>query len=74
MHYRLGAFVLRIGSPGVDHTLLWRGTATHLSAVAAGTAVRVSAHPVRLIYRMWRSLRPHPATPAPGDGDGDGHD
>ncbi len=67
MHYRLGEFVLRIGSPGVDHTLLWRNTATSLSARAPGTAVRVSAHPVCLAYRLWRQLVPHPATPASGE-------
>jgi hypothetical protein len=25
MHMPTGDFVLRIGSPGVDHTLIWRG-------------------------------------------------
>ncbi|MDF1554614.1 MAG: DUF1850 domain-containing protein [Deferrisomatales bacterium] len=70
MHYRLGEFVLRIGSPGVDHTLLWRDTATNLSAQAAGTAVQVSARPVSLAYRLWRLLSPHPATPAAGEGNG----
>lgn len=70
MHYRLGEFVLRIGSPGVDHTLLWRNTATNLSARAAGAAVQVSARPVSLAYRLWRQLRPHPATPVPGEDHG----
>jgi hypothetical protein len=32
MHMPTGDFVLRIGSPGVDHTLIWRGTRTNLSA------------------------------------------
>jgi hypothetical protein len=63
MHMPTGNFVLRIGSPGVDHTILWRGTATNLSAVAPHQAVRFSARPVSLIYRWWRRIFPHPATP-----------
>jgi hypothetical protein len=63
MHMPTGNFVLRIGSPGVDHTILWRGTATNLSAVAPHQAVRFSARPVSLIYRWWRRIFPHPSTP-----------
>lgn len=66
MHYPIGEFVLRIGSPGVDHTILWRGTQTNLSAMAAGTAVLVSARPVRRFYSTWRRLAPHAATPQSG--------
>lgn len=63
MHFPTGNFVLRIGSPGVDHTILWRGTRTNLSAIAPHAAVRFSARPVSLLYKIYRSLRPHPATP-----------
>jgi len=63
MHLPTGNFVLRIGSPGVDHTILWRGTKTNLSAIAPHAAVRFSARPVSLLYKIYRSLRPHPATP-----------
>jgi len=63
MHYRLGEFVLRIGSPGVDHSILWRNTRTNLSSRAAGQAALVKAHPVKRYYRMWRQLVPHAATP-----------
>ncbi len=63
MHYPVGAFVLRVGSPGVDHTILWRGTETHLSAMAAGKAVRVEARPVSRLHRLWRRVFPHPAKP-----------
>ena len=63
MHSPTGDFVLRIGSPGVDHTVLWRGSRTNLSAMAPHEAVRFEAEPVSLIYRVWRHLRPHPATP-----------
>ncbi len=66
MHYPIGEFVLRIGSPGVDHTILWRDTRTNLSATAAGTAALVSAHPVKRYYRIWRRLSPHAATPRTG--------
>jgi hypothetical protein len=64
MHMPTGDFVLRIGSRGVDHTILWRGTATNLSAVAEHQAVRFSARPVSLLYKWWRRFRSHPATPA----------
>jgi len=64
MHMPTGNFVLRIGSRGVDHTILWRGTATNLSAVAEHQAVRFSARPVSLLYNWWHRFLPHPATPA----------
>ena len=63
MHMPTGDFVLRIGSPGVDHTVIWRGTRTNLSAVAPHKAVRFAARPVNRLYRWWRQLFPHPATP-----------
>lgn len=63
MHMPTGDFVLRIGSPGVDHTIIWRGTATNLSAVAPHQAVSFSARPVSLLYGWWRRCLPHPATP-----------
>jgi hypothetical protein len=63
MHMPTGDFVLRIGSRGVDHTIIWRGTATNLSAVAPHQAVSFSARPVSLLYGWWRRFLPHPATP-----------
>jgi hypothetical protein len=63
MHMPTGDFVLRVGSPGVDHTVIWRGRNTNLSSVAPHVAVRFSARPVSLLYRLWRRLLPHPATP-----------
>jgi hypothetical protein len=66
LHYRVGEFVLRVGSAGVDHTLLWRGTETNLSELAAGEAVLVSGRPVSQLHRIWRYLLPHPATPRLG--------
>jgi hypothetical protein len=63
MHMPTGDFVLRVGSPGVDHTVLWRGAAVNLSAVVPHKAVIFSARPVSLLTKLWRRLSPHPATP-----------
>ena len=63
MHMATGDFVLRIGSSGVDHTVIWRGTRTNLSAKAPHTAAQFSAEPVSWLYRFWRRLFPHGATP-----------
>jgi len=59
MHMLLGSFVLRIGSPGVDHTLIWRGRERNLSAVAPHVAVLISAVPVNRLHRLWRKAFPH---------------
>ncbi|MDJ0820022.1 MAG: DUF1850 domain-containing protein [Desulfobacterales bacterium] len=63
MHRPTGDFVLRIGSPGVDHTILWRDHSVNLSAMAPHVAVEFSARPVSRLYMYWRQLFPHPATP-----------
>ena len=63
MHMPTGDFVLRVGSPGVDHTIIWRGRQTNLSTVAPHEAVQFSARPVSLLYNLWRRIWPHPATP-----------
>ena len=63
MHMLAGDFVLRIGSPGVDHTVIWRGTRTNLSSIAPHVAVQFSAVPVSWPYRAWRRVFPHRATP-----------
>ena len=69
MHMPTGDFILRIGSPGVDHTIIWRDTRTNLSRMAPHTAVRFSARPVCLLQRLWHSIRPHDATPKGGESD-----
>jgi hypothetical protein len=66
MHMPTGDFILRIGSPGVDHTVIWRGFRKNLSAVAPHVAVQFSARPVSLFYCLWRRVFPHPATPVAG--------
>ncbi len=63
MHMPTGDFILRIGSPGVNHTVIWRGMEKNLSAVAPHVAVLFSAHKVNRIHRIWRSLFPHMTTP-----------
>jgi len=63
MHMPTGDFVLRIGSVGVDHTVIWRGRKKNLSAVAPHAAVQFSAQPVCILHHLWRQLVPHPATP-----------
>ena len=63
MHMPTGDFVLRIGSPGVDHTIFWRGTRTNLSALAPHEAVRFSARRVSFLHQLLRQAAPHEATP-----------
>ena len=69
MHMPTGNFILRVGSPGVDHTIIWRGTRYNLSAVAPHEAVRFTGRPVSLLYRQWRRIFPHGATPHQGQKD-----
>ena len=61
MHMPVGDFVLRIGSPGVDHTLIWRGRRRNLSAEAPHVAVQFSARPVSRLHALWRRVFPHPS-------------
>ena len=56
MHMPTGNFILRIGSPGVDHTLIWRGHQINLSAVAPHVAVQFAAHPVSWLHRAWHRI------------------
>jgi len=63
MHMPTGNFVLRVGSPGVDHIIIWRNTRTNLSAKFSHIAVRFSASPVSFLYAGYRSFFPHSTTP-----------
>ncbi len=56
MHMPTGNFVLRIGSQGVDHTLIWRGREKNLSALAPHVAVQFAARPVSWLRRIWFQL------------------
>ena len=63
MHMPTGDFVLRIGSPSVAHTVIWRDTRINLSALAPQSAVQFSATPVSWLHRVWREVFPHRTTP-----------
>ena len=63
MHMPTGNFILRVGSPGVDHTVIWRGRQKNLSEVVPHAAVKFSAQPVSLLHSLWRNIYPHPSTP-----------
>lgn len=52
MHAPLGRFLLRVGSPGVDHTIIWPGGRVNLSDRAAGKAVWVTGRPIGLLTRL----------------------
>lgn len=56
MHRPTGDFILRVGTAGVDHTVLWRDRTFDLTAVAAHQAVRFSARPVSKLRRAWLQL------------------
>lgn len=70
MHMPVGQFVLRVGSPGVDHTVIWRGRRFNLSKKFFHQRVRFSGRAVTLFQKMqhlhgsaktW--LWPEPAQP-----------
>jgi len=62
MHRPVGNFILRIGSPGVDHTLIWRGRMVNLSRIAPHAAVSFTATPIRHFHRLCRTLNPYAST------------
>lgn len=57
MHMPVGDFILRVGSPGVDHTILWRNRQFNLSKTLAHKAVQFTGRPVNLFYYLWQSWR-----------------
>jgi hypothetical protein len=57
MHMPTGDFILRVGSPGVDHTIIWQNQRFNLSEKMPHKAVRFSGKPRSLLYWIWRSLR-----------------
>lgn len=52
MHMPTGDFVLRVGSVGVDHTLIWRNNSFNLSEKYAHKAVQFSGRPIGLFQYM----------------------
>jgi hypothetical protein len=63
IHTLVGDFVLRVGSRGVDHNIIWRNGRVNLSDLVPGQAVVVSAGPVSLLQRLWRGLAHHWSIP-----------
>lgn len=59
MHMPTGDFVLRVGSVGVDHTILWRGQKFNLSQNYAHKAVKFSGKPVSLLEQIFTKARIH---------------
>jgi len=57
MHMPVGDFILRVGSPGVDHTIIWRNKQFNLSDTIAHKAVKFSGKPRSMLYQIWRSFR-----------------
>lgn len=56
MHMPTGDFILRVGSPGVDHTILWRNHRYNLSEKIPHKAIKFTGQPRSLLYQVWRSL------------------
>ena len=53
IHAPIGHFLLRVGSPGVAHTIIWREQDFNLSAESAGRLVEISARWVSFWQRVW---------------------
>jgi hypothetical protein len=56
IHKPLGSFILRVGSPGVNHTILWRGTRTNLSNMVPGLAVEIRCEKWSFLEQLWHQL------------------
>jgi hypothetical protein len=52
MHMPVGDFFLRVGSPGVDHTVIWRGRRFNLSEKFFHQRVQFSGHPMKWYHKM----------------------
>ncbi|MCP4024125.1 MAG: DUF1850 domain-containing protein [Desulfobacteraceae bacterium] len=56
MHSPVGDFVLRVGTPGVDHTILWRNQSFNLSDSVPHEAILFSGRPVSMAAKIWHTL------------------
>ncbi len=54
MHMPVGDFILRVGLPGVDHTIIWRDKRFNLSDIVPHKAVKFSGEPVSMLYKLWQ--------------------
>lgn len=68
IHHPIGRMILRVGSPGVAHTIIWPGGSINLSALVPGQAVEISARPISLLHSLWLRLFPAQASPMVGVG------
>jgi hypothetical protein len=59
MHMPTGDFILRVGSPGVNHTIIWRGMKKNLSHIAPHVAVRFTGRQINMLQRLIRLLFPY---------------
>lgn len=59
MHMPTGDFILRVGSPGVNHTIIWRGMRKNLSYIVPHVAVRFSGRQINALQRLIRLLFPY---------------
>lgn len=55
MHMPVGDFILRVGSPGVDHTVIWRGVRYNLSETVPHKAVQFSGQSVSMLRQIGQS-------------------
>jgi len=55
MHLPVGDFILRVGSPGVDHTIIWRGMRYNLSEIIPHKAVIFSGRSVSMLHQLWQA-------------------
>ena len=60
MHMPVGNFILRVGSPGVDHTIIWRNQRYNLSDTIPHKAVKFSGKSRSMLYQAWRVLKGSP--------------
>ncbi len=56
MHMPIGEFILRVGSPGVDHTLIWRDRRYNFSDAMAHKAILFSGKSRSMLYKIWHSI------------------
>jgi len=66
IHQPVRRMILRVGSPGVDHTIIWPGGSINLSALAPGRAVEIRARPISLLRSLWLKLFPVKVSPMAG--------
>ena len=55
IHMPVGDFILRVGSRGVDHTIIWRGVSYNLSETIPHEAVRFSGRRVSMLHQIRQS-------------------